>query len=59
MGSIILGLFPLFGTEGQEALIRSHGYSALLLLVAAVVVIHLTIAYLQNTSEQPSKEHTQ
>jgi len=56
MGSIILVLFPLFGTEGETALARVHGYSALLILVASIVVMHLTIAYLQHTSEQSSKE---
>lgn len=35
--SIIAGVFPLFGTEGQEALVAWHGFSALLLTVAAVV----------------------
>jgi cytochrome b subunit of formate dehydrogenase len=35
--SIILGVFPLFGTEGQEALVIWHGLSALLLTVAAIV----------------------
>ena len=56
MGSIILGLFPLFGTEGETALARVHGYSALLIMGASIVVMHLTIAYLQHTSEQSSKE---
>ncbi|MBP1654485.1 MAG: hypothetical protein H6Q28_1041 [Bacteroidetes bacterium] len=59
MGSIILGLFPIFGTGGQEALIRTHGYSALLIFVAAVLAIHVTIAYVQHTSEQTSKESRQ
>ena len=51
MGTIILGLFPLFGTEGEMFLIRAHGYSALLLLVAALVEMHLTIVYVQRTTE--------
>jgi hypothetical protein len=51
MGTIILGLFPLFGTEGGMFLIRAHGYSAILLLVAALVEIHLTIVYVQRTTE--------
>jgi hypothetical protein len=59
MGSIILGLFPIFGTGGQEALIRTHGYSALLIFVASVLAIHVTIAYVQHTSEQTSKESRQ
>ena len=35
--SIILGVFPLFGTDGQETLVLLHGLSALLLTVTAVV----------------------
>ena len=35
--SIILGVFPLFGTEGQESLVLLHGISALLLTITAVV----------------------
>jgi hypothetical protein len=58
MGTIILGLFPLFGTEGEIFLTRAHGYSAILLLVAALVEIHLTIVYVQRTTEQPSEERT-
>jgi hypothetical protein len=59
MGSIILGLFPIFGTEGEATLTRLHGYSALLLLVVSVLEIHLTIAYLESTSDKPSKESRQ
>jgi hypothetical protein len=58
MGTIILGLFPLFGTEGEAFLTRAHGYSAILLLVAALTEIHLTIAYVQRSTEHSSKEHT-
>ncbi len=43
--TVILELFPLFGTDGEEFLIRAHGYSALLLTVAAVINIYLTVAY--------------
>ena len=35
--SIILGVFPLFGTDGQEALVLLHGVSALLLTITAVI----------------------
>ncbi|RPH36253.1 hypothetical protein EHM92_04830 [bacterium] len=35
--SIILGVFPLFGTEGQEALVLLHGISALLLTITAII----------------------
>lgn len=36
--SIVLGMFPLFGTEGQEFLLNLHRYSTLLL--AAVAILH-------------------
>ncbi len=35
--SITLGVFPLFGTDGQETLVFLHGISALLLMVTAVI----------------------
>lgn len=57
MGSIIMGLFPIFGTEGQEALVRIHGYSAVCLLLVSIVVIHLTVAYNQDSPERTSKEN--
>jgi len=46
MLTIILSLFPIFGTEGEAMLIRLHGYSALLLLLAAVAEIHLTFVFM-------------
>ena len=57
MGTIILELFPIVGTEGEALLTRAHGYSALALLVAAVLEIYLTIAYVQRFTDHPSKEH--
>ena len=53
--TIILGLFPLFGTEGEAMLIRLHGYSALLVLLAALTEIYLIIAY---TTARNMKENT-
>jgi len=38
--SILLSMYPLMGTEGQEALIQLHGYSALLLVTAAVLWLY-------------------
>jgi hypothetical protein len=35
--TIILGVFPLFGTDGQENLVMLHGVSGLLLTITAVV----------------------
>ena len=46
--SIILSLYPLFGTEGENTLIALHGYSALALLVA--VLLHGYILILQSTN---------
>ncbi len=46
MLTIILSLFPIFGTEGEAMLIRLHGYSALLLVLAAVAEIHLTFVFM-------------
>ena len=41
--SIVLSMFPLFGTNGQELLFQLHRYSALLLALAAIVHIYLLI----------------
>lgn len=54
MLTVILGLFPLFGAEGEELLIRWHGYSALLLVLVALAEIHLTIVYLHHSKEEDS-----
>jgi len=39
--SILLGMYPLFGTHGQEALLQLHGYSALLLVLTVVVRLYI------------------
>ena len=49
MFTVILGLFPLFGTEGEALLIRLHGYSALLLMLAALAELYLTIITLDRS----------
>lgn len=36
MVSMILSMYPLFGTHGQEVLLKLHGYSALFLVIACV-----------------------
>lgn len=59
MLTVILSLFPLFGTRGETLLIRLHGYSALLLLMGALGEIYLIIAYRERIMEQPSKEKNQ
>ena len=59
MVTVILGLFPLFGTDGEAMLIRLHGYSALLLLIAALCEVYVITAYSEHTTEQPSKEKNQ
>lgn len=56
MLTIIFGLFPLFGTEGEALLIRLHGYSALLLLLAALTDLYLTIITLERMRASFHKE---
>jgi hypothetical protein len=41
--SIILSMFPFFGTEGQEFLIQLHRYSALPLALTAIAHTYLII----------------
>ena len=41
ISSMVLGMFPLFGSEGQEMLYRLHQYSTLILVMAALVYIYL------------------
>jgi hypothetical protein len=59
MLTVILGLFPLFGTEGEALLIRLHGYSALLLMITALGEIYVIVTYVEHTTKQPFKEQTQ
>jgi len=44
VASIVLSMYPLFGTEGQERLVQIHRYSALLLVVSAGVHTYLLFA---------------
>jgi len=41
--SIVLSMFPLFGTDGQKCLLQLHRYSALLLALVAIVYTYLLI----------------
>jgi cytochrome b subunit of formate dehydrogenase len=41
--SIVLSMFSLFGTQGQEFLLQLHRYSALLLALIAIVYTYLII----------------
>ncbi len=41
--SIVLCMFPIFGTEGQTALVQCHHNSALLLSLAIITHIYLSI----------------
>jgi hypothetical protein len=59
MLTVILGLFPLYGTDGEALLIRLHGYSALLLMITALGELYLIIAYIGHSTEQPLKEQNQ
>jgi hypothetical protein len=58
MGSIILGLFPLFGTEGEELLIRIHGYSALVLALVALTQIYLLLLSSEKSHNHVAEENT-
>lgn len=46
MLSIILGMFPLFGTDGQLTLLEIHRYSVLIITILAILYIglYLTIS---------------
>ena len=41
--SVVLSMFPFFGTDGQGFLLNLHRYSALLLALAAIVHTYLVI----------------
>ena len=43
--SIVLSMFPLFGTDGQVWLLDLHRYSAVLLVMAILVHTYLTIIH--------------
>jgi cytochrome b subunit of formate dehydrogenase len=43
MLSIVLGMFPLFGTAGQEFLLGLHRYTALVFVLVAIVHAYLLI----------------
>jgi cytochrome b subunit of formate dehydrogenase len=45
--SIILSMYPLFGTAGQEFLLGLHGYTALFMLITAVLHTYLIISSTQ------------
>jgi hypothetical protein len=57
MLSIIFGLYPWFGTEGQEFLRTIHGYSALALIVVILVHTHVLMTYVESSVEQFMKEN--
>ena len=46
--SIVLSMFPLFGTEGQKYLLQLHRYSALILALAAIIHTYLLIRIKMN-----------
>ena len=56
MLTIILELFPLFGTEGVAILIQLHGYSALFLMLATLAHLYITCAYAQQSTDHFVKE---
>jgi len=56
MLTVILELFPLFGTEGEAFLIQLHGYSALFLMLATLAHLYITCAYAQQSTDHFVKE---
>jgi hypothetical protein len=56
MLTIILSLFPLYGTEGETLLIRLHAYSALLFMLTALGEIYIIVAYIDLIADHPTKE---
>ena len=54
--SVILGLYPLFGTEGIELLVSLHAYSALVLTLLALIEIYGVMTIVTNTFENHMKE---
>lgn len=57
--SIILSLYPLFGTEGQELLRQIHGYSALALILVTLLHTHIIMTYVESPIELFLKENSQ
>jgi hypothetical protein len=51
IASAILGMFPFFGTEGQNVLLHLHGYSALLLLLSVSITYFLN----KKPNQEPNK----
>lgn len=47
--SIILSMYPLFGSAGQEFLLHLHGYMALLMLIAVVGHSYLVLSTTQRS----------
>lgn len=45
--SVILNMYPLFGTAGQQFLLHLHGYTALLMLIAVVGHSYLILSTTQ------------
>jgi len=41
--SMVLGMFQIFGTHGQELLISLHQYTSLALTLVAMIHVHLII----------------
>jgi hypothetical protein len=57
--SIILSMYPWFGTEGQECLRQTHGYSALMLILLTSLHTHILMTYIDIPVEHFVKEKQQ
>ena len=47
---MVLGMFPIFGTHGQETLLCLHQYSSLALTLVAMIHVYLVIRRNLNSS---------
>lgn len=54
--TVILEMFPLFGTEGEEMLIRIHAYSALFLAITTLGYSYLSLLSDHHKRHQGLKE---
>ena len=54
--SIILELYPLFGTDGLKCLTSIHGYSALVLLVIIIVQMYVVMNQARRLPVESTKE---
>ncbi|MEN8192286.1 MAG: hypothetical protein ABFS12_05685 [Bacteroidota bacterium] len=57
MLSIILGMFPLFGTEGQLVLLEIHKYSVLIITILVILHMGMFSVKLKSNNNEVIKEN--